>query len=85
MSERQRLNLELTPALVDRLEHLGNRVNASKTDLVRMGLEMLFAADTAVRDGLTVGAWGRGPQEGTRIEREFINAVTQNQKSERRS
>lgn len=76
MSDRFRLTLDLSKRLNDRLGTIADELETSRADLVRTALEMLIAAKEARDDGLKVGAWGPGKEEGTQIQRVFLNPVT---------
>jgi len=56
---RTRLTLDLSPQLNAHVEGLAAAKGISKADVLRLAVEALAVADTARKEGLTVGAWRR--------------------------
>ena len=68
---RYRLMLELGPRLGGVVANFAKQNGCTKQDVLRRGLELLIAADSAKQEGFThVGAWKDEPDK--RTERVFI-------------
>lgn len=68
---RIRLTLDLSPRLNSVLERIAQTKGVSKADVLRTAVEFLERANTAIDDGMLVGAW-KDEKNGNRKEREFL-------------
>lgn len=67
---RVRMTLDLSTRMNETLERMAARQGRTKTDVIRIALELFFSADEAREEGFTVGAYR---ETGTlREERVFI-------------
>jgi hypothetical protein len=70
---RSRLTLDLSTRMTAALNNYAEKHGLSKAEALRNAVELLIIADSAVEDGLKVGAWGN--EHGQRLEREFVRFV----------
>ena len=67
---RSRLTLDLSTRMTAALNSYADKHGISKAEVLRKAMELLVASESAVADGLKVGAWGT--TDNHRVEREFV-------------
>ena len=73
--DRPRMTLDLSRRLSAELERIAEENEMTKSDVLRLALELLASAHEAKKEGLKVGAWLDNPSAGVRKEREFIGKL----------
>ena len=68
---RVRLTLDLSLRLNAVVEKIAQSRGVTKADVLRTAVEFLDRANSAIEDGMLVGAW-KEDKAGVRREREFI-------------
>lgn len=71
-AEKVRLTLDLSSALNDDLDELSRTTGKSKSELMRLAIDVLLRAQTAKAENMNVGAWRDDPVTRTRLERVFL-------------
>ena len=67
---RSRLTLDLSNRMTAALNNYAEKHGLTKAEALRNAVELLMVADSAVDEGLKVGAWGTNGE--SRLEREFV-------------
>ena len=70
--DRRRFTIELSNRLDAELEELANKLGRKKSELLRLAIEYILAADEAKSAGLKVGAWQQDESGNIESTREFI-------------
>lgn len=71
-AEKVRLTLDLSSVINDDLDELSRTTGKSKSELMRLGIDMLLRAQQAKAENMHVGAWRDDPETRTRLERVFL-------------
>ena len=70
--ERTRLTIELNSKLDDELDRISEKYGRSKSDVLRLAIDLLSKVEGAKDEGMKVGAWRQDEEGHHRTEREFV-------------
>jgi predicted transcriptional regulator len=71
-NDRRRFTVELSDRLDKELDDLAADLGKKKSDLLRLAIEYLLAANEAKSDGYKVGAWMKDADGEIKSTREFV-------------
>ncbi len=72
VAEKVRLTLDLSSVINDELDELSRTTGKSKSELMRLGIDILLRAQQAKAENMNVGAWRDDSETRTRLERVFL-------------
>jgi predicted transcriptional regulator len=72
LKDRKRFTIELSNRLDNELEELSEKTGRKKSELLRLAIEYILAAQEAKEEGLKVGAWSIGDSGELQSTREFL-------------
>jgi predicted transcriptional regulator len=71
-TDRRRFTVELSDRLDKELDQLADNLGKKKSELLRLAIEYLLAANEAKNDGYRVGAWMSDSDGDVKSTREFL-------------
>lgn len=72
VNDRRRFTVELSDRLDKELDSLAQDLGKKKSDLLRLAIEYLLAANEAKNEGYRVGAWINDDAGDIKSTREFL-------------